>query len=303
MTTIRSSFWGPLMVALLLTSCAAPRVINQSGKVTNKGNLVIGATASYNYSGQAARALGNVVLESLPNLTNQDSIRADGLLRTINRAAVAQAIDPLSGGYDFYARYGLIHGLEISYKKAGRANVFGTQFQFLGNTGSYEQITASRIHGSVGVYYGSQSYKLPGIIADMQSVFGYQFKRRDLVIPLIISRSLGNQEEFGSIACGMVYSRTRIEYAWVPDKIYDGNGIPLQAGKERQVFSSYGFFFNAKLGYRHVFVIPALSIFHQNYGTYRLLDGGTTALKGWSVVPSISLQFQLGKVEGREGKK
>jgi hypothetical protein len=58
-------------------------------------------------------------------------------------------------------------------------------------------------------------------------------------------------------------------------------------------FSSFGGFLNLKLGYRYFYVIPALSVFYQNYGTYTLLNGASTSISGVTFVPSLGFQLRI----------
>ena len=73
---------------LLFTACAAPRVINQSGKVTPKGNVVAGASYTANVPVRTAILMGKIVEQNISDLANKDSITVSGNLETINKAAV-----------------------------------------------------------------------------------------------------------------------------------------------------------------------------------------------------------------------
>jgi hypothetical protein len=61
----------------------------------------------------------------------------------------------------------------------------------------------------------------------------------------------------------------------------------------KQSYSSFGGFVNAKLGYKFAYFVPALSIYHQNYGTYNVF-GQQESYKGFTFIPSIGLQLNLG---------
>ena len=62
---------------------------------------------------------------------------------------------------------------------------------------------------------------------------------------------------------------------------------------ERNSFGALGAFVNMKLGYRYAYVLPALAIYYQNFGTYKLLNNKETKLKGLTVLPTIGLQFRI----------
>jgi hypothetical protein len=91
-----------------------------------------------------------------------------------------------------------------------------------------------------------------------------------------------------------VYAHTFVRYGFESRKIYVPQTNNLLAGlNQRQNFGSFGGFINAKIGFRYAYVIPAVSLFYQNYGTYQLLNNRTATLKGVTVVPSIGLQFRV----------
>ena len=53
--------------------------------------------------------------------------------------------------------------------------------------------------------------------------------------------------------------------------------------------AAYGFFLNMKLGYKYVYILPALAVYYQNYGTFTLLGGGSESFSGYTFAPSIGL--------------
>lgn len=281
---------------LLFTACAAPRVINQSGKVTPKGNVVAGASYTANVPVCTAILMGKIVEQNISDLANKDSITVGGNLETINKAAVAYAVDPFSSGYDFYLRAGIAKRFEAGYKLAGKANTFMLQYQFMGTTGNIGTVGKSnQLYGSVALQYSWQGYKLPNVFGELQSRLGYSFKRNDFLLPLIFSYSFGEEEEYGSLAFGVAASYSRITYTTQPDRIFNDKNQPVFGVKNKQGFASFGAFINAKMGYKYVYIIPACSMFYQNYGTYKLLNGDNFNFKGLTIIPSLSLQFRLGK--------
>ncbi len=76
-------------------------------------------------------------------------------------------------------------------------------------------------------------------------------------------------------------------------KAYDtGTQVPALP-EQTHGYSSYGAFANLKLGYKYVYVVPAFSLYYQNYGTFTLLDGSSASLSGWTFIPSIGLQARI----------
>lgn len=282
-----------IVFVVLLSSCAAPRVINQSGKVTPKGNIVAGASYTANVPTKTIDLMANIVKDNIINLANKDSITLNGNLENINKAAIAQAIDPFASGYDFYIRAGVAKRLELGYKLAGRANTFNAQYQFLGPLGEIGAEEEEKLYGSIGLQYSWQSYRLPSFFGEIQNRLGYRFGRNDILLPLIFSYSFGNEEEYGALAFGIAASYTNINYATQPEGIYDANGNPVFSQEHKESFTSFGGFINLKAGYRYVYLIPSLSIFYQNYGDYKLINGDSFNFKGLTIVPSLSLQIRL----------
>jgi hypothetical protein len=77
--------------------------------------------------------------------------------------------------------------------------------------------------------------------------------------------------------------------------LYNRAGTSVLPPLERQSrnFSSYGLFLNLKLGYKYVYVVPAVSVYYQNYGNYTLVDGSTTSLSGVTFIPSLGFQVRI----------
>lgn len=278
-----------------LASCMAPRNISNSGKVTPKGNFVAGANMSVNFSSQTSSAVADVTKSLVKELSNNDSIYVNPDFNLINKAAVAYALDPVSVGTDFYLRYGFIKGFDAGIKIAGNAKAIDVQYQFLGPLGGIDDITDEKLYGSVGLQYSSQKQELPSILADIQSRLGYKFKRKDILLPVIFSYSFGNEEAVGAFSWGLVLNYSRISYATAPAGIYDYNLMKLVGKEHSQSYFSYGVFVNCKIGYRYIYLVPAISIYNQNYGEYQLLSGDVVKLKGLTVVPSLGFRLRLGK--------
>lgn len=293
-----SKFFFPVLAVLLTASCTAPRVINQSGRVTPKGNFTGGISYSANIPTATTGLLIDVAEQTIKDVAQKDSIVMDNTLQTINKAAVGYAVDPIGSSFDLYLRYGLFNRFEIGYKYAGSAHVFMGQYQLFGPDESEE--VADGLHASIGLQYCAQKFKLPNKLDELQSRLGYSFKRKDIMVPFILSYPFGPGEKYGSIAFGMAYSYTHITYTTMPDRIFDNNGMPVFGVQHKRGYSSVGGFVNLKLGYEYVYVIPALSFFYQDYGNYHLLNGSTFHLQGLTFVPSISLQLTTGHLIKRK---
>jgi hypothetical protein len=278
-----------------LNACVAPRVISNSGKVTPKGNVVAGYHTSYNISTQAGVYVKDLLVDNIEGLAKKDSINFDESFENINKAAIAYQLDPISNGNEFYLKYGLVKRLDIGAKIAGNAKGLETQFQFLGPTGNVEDETEERLYGSIGLQFTTQSQSLPSVLSYLQERLGYTFNRKDFLMPILFSYSLGNEEEFGAITGGIVANYSIVNYTTVPVNIFNKDKVELTPQNYSQKYMSYGLFINAKLGYKYVYIVPSLSMFYQNYGKYQLLNGSSATFKGLTIVPGVGIKIRLGR--------
>lgn len=174
----------------------------------------------------------------------------------------------------------------------------------MGPTGSPESPgeggVSGATYGSVGLQFATQRASLPSIpfLADLNEVLNFRATRHDLLVPLVFSNSFGPEEEIGAVSYGLVYAHSWVSYGFAPDNIYTGSIKVPELPSQSRNFSSFGTFLNLKLGYRYFYVIPAVSIFYQNYGTYALLNGETTSIKGVTVVPSLGFQVRIPHLKG-----
>jgi hypothetical protein len=160
------------------------------------------------------------------------------------------------------------------------------------------------MHGSIGIQYSGQKSDLPSKVGldKLSSIFNYELSRKDILIPLAFSYSFGPEETYGNISFGVVYGHSSIKYGFNPSKVlvrYAGNNLErIPSFSHKQSYSSFGAFINAKLGYKYAYFLPALSIYHQNYGTYNLF-GQQESYKGFTFIPSIGLQLNFGYGKSR----
>ncbi|ALW83638.1 hypothetical protein AUC43_00050 [Hymenobacter sedentarius] len=290
-----------LAVATLLmdTSCTAPRAIVATGKVTPQGEFRVGYNQGFNIATAPLSKAGAAVRDAATTAANKDTVGYGGSVKNLQAAALAYILDPVQPTADLSIRYGILPRLDAGYKYAFGSHVFDAQFQLLGPTGSPEHPGAGAASGttyaSIGLQFATQRAKLPSIpfLGDINSVLNFKATRNDLLVPLIFSQSFGPEEEIGAISYGVVYAHSWVNYGFAPDNVYlNTQKIPALPNQSRD-FSSYGAFLNVKLGYRYVYVIPAVSIFYQNYGDYALLNGASTSLSGVTFVPSLGFQLRI----------
>lgn len=287
---------------LFASGCTAPRSVIHSGKVTPKGEFKIGTDYSFNVATQPIGALTDATTDLVKTLKNQDSIVVNDQVNNIARAALAYSLDPAAPSWDIYVRYGLVERVDVGYKYAFGTHVFDGMYQFMGPTGTPKNPGAPGTYGSIGFQYSRKKSTLPGKVLweDIENLLKYEANRTDILIPLVFSTSFGPEEEMGNFSYGIAYSRTFIDYTFDPSNFFQQqidrqDYVPVKAVSEKNSYGALGIFANAKIGYKYVYFLPALSIYYQNYGEYQLLAERTTKLKGFTFIPSVGLQVNIGK--------
>jgi hypothetical protein len=290
-----------VLTALLLTAaCTAPRAIVATGKVTPEHEFRVSYNQGFNIATAPLSKAGSALKDAASSAASKDTVGYGGAVTNLQAAAIAYILDPVQPTADLAIRYGIIPRLDVGYKYAFGSHVFDAQYQLLGPTGSPESPGAGAATGttyaSVGLQFATQRAKLPSLpfLDNINSVLNFSATRNDLMIPLIISHSFGPEEEIGAFSYGVVYAHSWVSYGFSPDNIYTGSSQKVSIlPTQHRDFSSFGGFVNLKLGYRYFYLVPALSIFYQNYGDYALLNGASTSLSGLTVVPSLGIQVRI----------
>ncbi|SFQ61706.1 hypothetical protein [Hymenobacter arizonensis] len=284
---------------LLATSCTAPRAIVATGKVTPQGEFRVGYNTGFNVASAPLSKAGSALRDAARAAARKDSVIYDGAVTNLQAAALAYILDPVQATSDLSIRYGIVPRLDAGYKYAFGSHVFDAQFQLLGPTGSPENpgagATSGTTYASIGLQFATQRAKLPSLpfLSDINSVLNLRATRNDLLIPLIFSQSFGPEEQIGAISYGVVYAHSWVNYGFAPNNVYLNRQRISALPNQSRDFSSYGGFLNLKLGYRYFYVIPAVSLFYQNYGEFALLNGASTSFSGVTVVPSLGFQLRL----------
>jgi hypothetical protein len=242
---------------------------------------------------------GSALRDAASSAARKDTVGYGGAVTNLQAAALAYILDPVQATSDLSIRYGIVPRVDAGYKYAFGSHVFDAQFQLLGPTGSPESpgpgAASGTTYASIGLQFATQRAKLPSLpfLSDINSVLNFRATRNDLLIPLIFSQSFGPEEEIGAISYGVVYAHSWVNYGFAPNNVYlNTQRIPALPNQSRD-FSSFGGFVNLKLGYRYFYVIPAVSLFYQNYGEFALLNGASTSFSGVTVVPSLGFQLRL----------
>jgi hypothetical protein len=301
-TPFLSKLIGASLLLMLAASCTAPRTIIASGKVTPKGAFKAGFNTGFNIATAPVAEIDDITKSAVDVIDqNSDSIFYNETVGTLTRGLLAYSLDPVNVTSDFYLRYGLAEKLDIGYKYASGAHVFDAMYQFMGSTGTPDDPSDYKgLYGSIGIQYSGQKSHLPSKVGldKLSSIFNYKLNRKDILIPLVFSRSFGPEETYGNISFGLVYGHSFITYGFEPPKVLVRKvgdvfeRIPSLNQKEN--YSSFGAFINGKLGYKYAYFVPSLSIYYQNYGTYDLFGLQQESYKGFTIVPSLGLQLNLG---------
>ena len=292
-----------LAAFFLFYGCTAPRTITQSGKVTPHKQVKGGMDYSVSVPTHFVKSLYKNVEGIVIPLANKDSVYLDEQLIGLNKTVLAYSIDPLGFGYNYYARYGIAKRVDIGYKYASGTHVFDGMYQFMGSTGTIDNPGEKQFFGSIGIQYSAKKYDLPSWsgLDKVQNVLGYEMKRKDILIPLVFSIPFGKEEEFGNFSFGVAYAHSFLNYGFRNNNIYIdtlSSSTPdvVQAFQGKKNYSSFGTFFNFKCGYRFIYFVPALSVYYQNYGKFKLIDGGEVNFKGLTFVPSIGVQINPSEI-------
>jgi hypothetical protein len=297
-----------LFALTFLAACTAPRANLETGRVTPRGRFVVGADVR----GNLPTATTGAMYDSLKAGVNEARDAATGespkwtgedgrqKLAKLVDTLVIYSLDPLGWGFDFRARYGFYDHLDLGVRYDSGVVAGDVRFQFLGaiNRGKKPNLFFNhgpRWHGSVGVQYSQQDFKVPlPILEDLQELLGYEFTRKDVLVPLAISYSLGPDELFGAITFGLAYNLGLVKYGFQEEKVaqlfqesLEQEGIVVP--HDEKSVHAFGPFLNVKVGFKWIYAIASLSIYYQDYGSYDIFGVKTSRFSGLTFIPSFGV--------------
>lgn len=303
--SLRHHAWF-LVLLVLAVSCTAPRSVIHSGKVTPKGQFKAGVNFGGNVASEPLSQLDDITKSAVDAVANRDTLFFDKQVEVFSKALVSYALDPVGPTFDFYLRYGVTERVDAGYKYASGVHVFDAMYQFMGPTGTPLNPGVGNWYGSIGLQYSGQNAGIINKLSldKLQSFLQFNATRRDILIPLVFSRSFGPEEEIGNISFGAVYNHTFIEYGFEPGRLFKrvaGESVKVKGLMAQNNFSSYGLFVNGKIGFKYIYLLPSLTMYYQDYGTYQFLEGAEFDFSGITFIPSIGVQavFGAGKNKGR----
>lgn len=300
-TPVGPRFSAAIALSLLASACTAPRSVLHSPDALAKGRWQAGANMDINIPTQTAKSMYGGLdkgVEALYERVARDTVAAitADSLNDFAEALVAYSVDPLSAQTGLFLRYGMLSHFDGGYHFSGGAHAFEVRWQFLGPAAG-DTVAGSPWRGSVGLQYGWQSFELPSVLGKLQKILSYEFKRKDILVPLMLGKPFGAQGRYGSFAFGGAYNLAFIEYGSSMLKLVerkaDGSTQAFAPLSGKKSISSYGAFANIRGGYRWVYLVGSMSAYWQDYGEFRLFGGKTAALSGWTYLPSAALEFRF----------
>jgi hypothetical protein len=293
-----------LFSILLITSCTSPRDILSTGKVTPKGQIKVGGSMAGNISLMTANELKKtadyITEQNIEGITNTSNLEYTNSVNQATKSFISYALDPIGLNSGFHIKYGLITNLELGYRKTGGVNVFSTAYQFLGGKNKIGQEGYSGWYGSIGLQYSSQNPDkvLESVYLDkFQPFLNLSFKKKDILVPLIFSKSFGSEEKYGAFSFGLAYNYSSVSYGFAPVNLVKvGSLEKFSALNEKFNYSSFGFFTNIKVGYNWVHFILSLNGYYQNVTGIKNLEGREfDKISGLTFIPSLGLEFNLNR--------
>ena len=287
----------------LAAACTAPRSVLLSPEALPKGGLEAGIQTDGNFPTQTVSALDEGINDRIQDLYDRASgdgataITAESLNGML-KALMAYAVDPLGSQAGVFVRYGFLPRFDGGYHRNGGANAFEVRWQFLGPAArdTAEAGYAEAWRGGIGLQFSSQSFEVPSFLGlDMlQSLLGFEFKRKDVLVPLIFGKPWDPSGRYGGFALGAAYNLTFLEYDMnlrkLVEELDDGGTRPFPPLLGEQTISAFGGFVNARLGYRWIFLVGSMACYWQDYGTFTLAAGKREHLEGLTFLPTLGLE-------------
>ncbi|MBN2723113.1 MAG: hypothetical protein JXR95_03470 [Deltaproteobacteria bacterium] len=295
-----------LILFVVLAGCTAPRANLETGRVTPRGKFVVGADMRGNIPTKTVSTLYDSLSEGVDEATAAATGNAPKWTGDEGKEKLAKlvdtlvmfSLDPVGWGFDIRARYGVYDGFDIGLRYDSGVIVGDARFQFMGPLGGGKSALLNRGNrwfGSVGVQYSSQDYKVPlPVLEKLQDLLGYEFVRKDIVVPLAFSYSFGPNEKYGALGFGLVYNLGMIKYGFKEELVsqlfentLEEEGITVP--QDEKNIHAYGTFINLKVGFKWVYAVASLSIYYQDYGKYDIFGIKTTSLAGLTIIPTFGV--------------
>ncbi len=287
------------LLSLLLLgyfSCSAPRSLMQSGRVTPHKDYNAGIEASINISGATLDNLFKGV-EADARQFFKDSLASDSSLKRSATTALSYSLDPFTLATGIWIRYGIFNRTDFGFRLSGGTLITDLRYQFLGPTKKSPSESRSMWYGSGGIQYSKTEFTLPSYLGEIQKALGYEFVRRDLLLPFIFSRSLGPEEKYGAVVLGASLQYSAVHYGFKPSflmNVVNGDRIAVKdVPSDKENYFAYGASAGLKIGHKPWYFFPALAVFYQDFGEYQIFNSQTASISGFTLLPSVSLQVNF----------
>lgn len=280
------------LLGLVLGGCAAPRSVLWDGTCQDRWHVdgQVAMTTSLPTATIGAVSQSQMDLASDVIRHGGDSLFSQDRYDQATRTLVAGALDMPGASVSAEAHLGIGWGMDIGYRRESGANAWSLRRQFL----KFEE---DGWNLGAGIQYSSQDYELPSALGKVQSLLGYRFERKDVMVPVVLSKPIGEKGQYGSAGFGLVGGWTKVVYGFDPQGLYRtwGHEVALLENLPDQetTFLSGGGSGILRLGYRKVFGVVGMTILYQDYGTYKVPARDPISLSGLSILPSAGIELRL----------
>jgi hypothetical protein len=219
-----------------------------------------------------------------------DSLNDSATYRRSVRSLVAASLDMPGANFMTSIHMGLGGGVEAGYRREGGANAIDLRWQYMG-------VQDHGWNGGTAIQYSWASFDLPSYLGDIQSLLGYRFERKDVIVPFVFSRPFGENGKYGSFGGSLLCGWTQVTYGFDPDGLYKRSGVqwePLEkAPDQTTTYWSFGASALVRGGYRWVWAMAGVTATYQNYGTYQVPGTDPISLSGLTLQPAIGIEFRI----------
>jgi len=276
----------------LASGCAAPRAVIWDGTSVERWHVEGHAGMVGVVPTATMGALGDAQYDAAKEILGKAQLDSASL-RGAERSLVAASLDMPGMNTVASIHMGLGWGLEAGYRREGGANAWSLRWQFLSEKDA-------GVNTGIGFMYSSLEYEVPSVLGDVQKALGYEFKRKDVSIPVVVSKPIGSDGEYGSFGGGLLGAWTSTQYGFDPEGLYKtvvgatGDVTVLdQLPEQKSSFLSYGGVVFGKFGYKRVWLMTGLTVLYQDYGSYKVPGTDPVGLSGFTILPSLGLEFRI----------
>lgn len=280
-------------IVLGLGACAVPRQVNMSAQTAPAGDFTVGYESGFQASSLVLDEVDVDAVDDLVAIVTSDTVAVgQEMLRKAERTVLAQGLDPMGGSSVISLAYGLGRHWEVSYQYLGSGHGLGLRY----GSGADRQGNWTYALGLMG---STQDYGLPSWLGDVQEALGYELKRMDVTLPLVIGSHTQKGPWWAEWNGVLQGQWSRVTYAFEPTTAYklastqEGANQVLEGVPEsEQSYWSLGASLNGRLGWKFLGLGLGAGWYVQDYGDYALLGGEKVSMEGSSFVARMGLEWR-----------